>query len=465
MINILPSQQLRNFSLTLYAFDLRRELDGIGQLKPDELPLWEQLEKLEHDFAIEPLKDLNQRLTDARQNSQRSSLRFLNLLPDGEESIDFSLIREVDTEKIEINGSLSPFQLDDAYAVDITLFSCNPINLAQMGKLNLGEILLSPRIQAPLGQTLFLYAEVDALYKDDRQLSESLVMQVLGRQALPEYRSEGKLLGHSIFEYSTATIGAVDKSHTLVWLNHNQFSAEMGLVTEKILYALLSRHKILYAYSQANTCNLQAKEIYSALEQNVVQPFRKIAQAPDHLQQFQDLLRTQLPQDAFKYAQHIRNLSDYATTVDTNLKNYRRSVESLGHLLETDLTFFQDFSELAEAKYKTQIQVYLNYLTPGQSLFQQLIDSIRGLADLEQAENDRRLEATIQVLGVGLATGAIVSAGYGYVSKPWRRPFSTNTIHPFIGYLLLSFVGAVISGLITYGFTKWKARAEVPPKD
>lgn len=459
MSKTLLNQQLRNFSLTLYAFDLRRDLEGIGQLNPDEYPLWEQLENLGRTFAIEPLKDLNQKLIGSRQHSQRPSRRLFNLLPDGEESIEFSLCREADNEKIVINGNLSPFQIDDAYAADFTLFSGDPITLAQLSQLNLGELLCTSKIQAPLGQTLLLYAEVDARYQDDRQLSESFVAQALGRQAPPEYCSEGKLLGHSIFEYSIATTTSLDHCHILVWLNHHQLPAEMSAVTEKMLYILLSRHKILYAYRQATICSRRAKKMYSDLEQGVVQSFREIAQAPDHLQQFQDLLRSQLPQDAFRYAQHLRNLMDYATTVDTNLKNYHQKVESLGHFLETDLTFFQDFSEMAEAKYKTQIQVYLNYLTPGQALFQQLIDTIRGLTDLEQAESDRRLETTIQVLGVGLATGAIVGAGYGHMSKPWRRPSSTTTIHPFIGYLLLSFMGAAIAGLVTYWLTKWKANA------
>ena len=39
----------------------------------------------------------------------------------------------------------------------------------------------------------------------------------------------------------------------------------------------------------------------------------------------------------------------------------------------------------------------------------QLVDTIRGIVETEQAESDRSLENTIQILGIGFGGGAIVS--------------------------------------------------------
>lgn len=457
MSDISPTQQLRNLSLTLYAFDLRRDIDGIGQIKPNELLLWKQFEQVGRDSNIDALKDLKRQLISVQQNDQYSP-RSLNLLASGEDSIDFSISREADAEMLEMKGNLSAFRVDDAYIADLTLFPRNLINLAQLGRLKLNEIFLSSRIQPSLGQTLFLYAEADALYKEDQQLSEAFVTQVFGTQFVPEYHYKGKLLGCSIFEYSIAIKDPNRQSHVLVLINHTQLPIEMDAVVEKILYVLLSRHKILYTYRQANVCNHQARAIYKKLEQNIVQPFDETAQAPDHLRRFQELLAIQLPQDAFQYAQYLRNLSDYVTTLDTNLTNYNQKLRSLNCYPETDLVFLQDFSDLAETKYKAQIQIYLDYLAPGQALFQQLIDTIRGLVDIEQAANDRRLGTTIQVLGVSLATGAIVASGYSYTHVPLRRPFSTSVIHPFANYLLWSGGIGALSGLMTYWAVKWSAK-------
>lgn len=51
----------------------------------------------------------------------------------------------------------------------------------------------------------------------------------------------------------------------------------------------------------------------------------------------------------------------------------------------------------------------LGYFRHSSTLLEQAISSIRGIVEIEQAERDRSLEQTIQVLGVGLGTGAIAS--------------------------------------------------------
>lgn len=463
MSNISPTQQLKNLSLTLYAFDLKKGANSLGQLEPDTPAMWERLANFGQDFNIEALVSLQQKLVrpslsqyplPIEQNHQHS------LLPKGEASISFSVKRHLGNREYQIGGSLSPYQLsNDTDAVDLTLFFSDSISLAQLNQLMLAQLLSSPDLRTALGQTWLLYAEVDAPRKDDRSLSKAVITHTFGDQFLPEYHSEGKLLGHSIFEYSISATASTVPEQVLVWLNHSQLSGEITALTENILYILFARHKILYAYDQACICNQRARGLYSNLEREVVQPFHEISKAPNHLQQFKALLRTQLPQQAFQYAQCLRNLSDYMTTLETNIENYTQKVELLGCSSETDLTFLRDFSMLAENKHKKQVQIYIEYLKPGQALFQQLIDTIRGLAELEQTESDRRLETTIQVLGVGLATSAIVGAGYGYLTKPWKQPFSTNTLHPFVGYLSVSFASAVIMGLITHRMTKRKASA------
>ncbi|WP_080813154.1 hypothetical protein [Halomicronema hongdechloris] len=377
-----------------------------------------------------------------------------SLLPEEEDRINFQLIAQADSASLELKGLLCPFRLHDAYAIDLTLFSPTPITLGQLNQLNPQGLLLPPHIQASLGQTLLFYAEVDALEKDDRSIADACLAQLLQNQVMPEFLAEGKLLGSSIFEYGSLVRDPAQQYHILVWLNHNQLAPEVDEVSERLLYLLNSRHKILYAYDQSRWCDRQAKQLYSDLELNIVQRFNQIARSPDHLQQFQTLLRNQLPQTAFQYAQYLRDLSDHETTINTNLQNYRQQLAKLARLPGCDLTFLQDFLDLAENKYLKQIQVNQSYLTPGQALFQQLTETIRGLAELEQTESDRCLERTVQVLGVGLATGTIVGAGYSYTEKPFKPPFSTNTIHPFVAYLLWSFTAAFIAGVIAYWLTQ-----------
>ncbi|MBD2302920.1 hypothetical protein [Nostoc sp. FACHB-190] len=99
------------------------------------------------------------------------------------------------------------------------------------------------------------------------------------------------------------------------------------------------------------------------------------------------------------------------------------------------------FLELAEDTFIEQINTNLAYLTPGQNLFDQMIDTIRGIVEIEQAKRDRSLERTIQVLGIAFGGGAIVS---GVVTQHIDKPFAPINfkypVHPLVSSLLLSFL-------------------------
>lgn len=464
MSEIPSALELRNASLTLYAFHLRTDVSkGSEQIASNASSLWEQLMGLGNMLSIPELQSLKEGLicyqTEQYQPIVEEQLPPGQqiLLPPGEESINFSLVLQAHGNGIKINGSLSPFLIHDTYAIDLTLFSPNPITLGQINRLNPQGLLLPPHIQASLGQTLLVYAEVDALQKDDRTIADACVAQLLHNQTMPEFLAEGKLLGNSIFEYDTLSTDPDQQRHVLVWLNHNSLAPEVNEVSERLFYILLCRHKVLYAYEQSRWCDRQAKQLYSELDQNVVRNFSQIAQAPDHLQQFQTLLREQLPQKAFEYARHLRDLSDHTTTIQTNLENYQSQLAKLSKLPGNDLTFLQQFRDLAQNKFLRQIQVDREFLTPGQVLFQQLTETIRGLTELEQTESDRRLERTIQVVGVGLGVGAIFGSSSAFIDRPWKPPFSPNTtIHPFVSSLLVSLLAALMAALFTWLLTKPK---------
>ncbi|OIP69618.1 MAG: hypothetical protein AUK43_12470 [Oscillatoriales cyanobacterium CG2_30_40_61] len=119
--------------------------------------------------------------------------------------------------------------------------------------------------------------------------------------------------------------------------------------------------------------------------------------------------------------------------------------------------------------------INLNYLSPGQDLLEQLINTIRGLVEIEQAkidqentkalsitekaeeERDKSLERTISTLGVGLAAGGIASSiTSAYIEKPLTLSYleKSQSVPPFILAFLLSVGIAAIAGFITWVITK-----------
>ncbi|ODG99709.1 hypothetical protein A4S05_36935 [Nostoc sp. KVJ20] len=113
--------------------------------------------------------------------------------------------------------------------------------------------------------------------------------------------------------------------------------------------------------------------------------------------------------------------------------------------------------ELAEDTFVEQINTNLAYLTPGQNLFDQMIATIRGIVEVEQAKRDRSLEKTIQILGIAFGGGAIVSGVVtGHIDKPFAQINFKYPVHPLVSSLLWSFLATAFFWLLAWLFTKRK---------
>jgi hypothetical protein len=87
----------------------------------------------------------------------------------------------------------------------------------------------------------------------------------------------------------------------------------------------------------------------------------------------------------------------------------------------------------------------------------QLVDTIRGIVETEQAESDRSLENTIHILGIGFGGGAIVSGVVVQNIDKINIPLisAKNPPNPFYASLLLSFLATLffIAGSRESAFT------------
>ena len=119
---------------------------------------------------------------------------------------------------------------------------------------------------------------------------------------------------------------------------------------------------------------------------------------------------------------------------------------------------WQDFIKKDCKKWQEQIQTDINYLTPGQELFEQFVDTIRGIVEIRQTESDRSLENTIQVLGIGFGGGAIASGiivqHIDKINQPLTAISPNNPPHPFYASLLLSLLATFFFIAIGWLITK-----------
>lgn len=440
--------KLCDCSLTLYAFHSYRS-NNAEQPDADSNDLWEQLSEIGKVIQSTVLQNFRQELITPDQVDQQE---YQILLKDSNDTLDLQLAPPT-------NGFLTPYRIHNSYAADLTLGSLEALPLSHLDQLNPQKSLLLPDLPGLYGQTLVLFAKPNVAIKEYETLAEKCVEKIFQDSSI-ELVGQGSFLNSLVFEFDNRMVGSASHRHALIWFSYRDLGNEqVEQVTACLLLLLNSRHTILYAYQQSRACHQRAKELYNKVETQL-KKLHEDHQVVDRLKRFKEAL-IKLPQDATQYVKYLRNLSDQETTVATNIENFDQKLLELSAIPGSDAEFMEEFSAFAKRRLLKQIQIDRKYLEPGQQMIQQYIDVIRGLTEIEQAEIDRKLGQIIQVVGVGLAAGSIVGSGSSYLERPFKSPFTTNTIHPFVLTLLVSFLAAFIAGGITFwiirpNYRKWR---------
>ena len=421
--------QIKNPSVTLYAFHLCQDLNlEPEKLRQDADQLWQNCSNLNEPLAIPDLKSFPEKIQ-SQPNQTHLTNRYLKLLP-GNGRLTYTATLQI--EGSDLTVEVYPQQIHDTYALDLTLYCQNvTIPASQFSYLNPQGCLLASNISASLGQTLLLYAEPVGNPQEDRKLADACVDAFLQStdQQSPFFNASGQLFGSPIFEYDNGEEKPSEQCHILVWLNCHPETLNLAQKTYfSFLNLLCCRSKILFAYHQARWCYRQTRGLYAQLEQEV-QLFKELPNQPEtRLQQLKQQL-THIPTQMFEYGRYLRDIEDHKTAIATNTKNYDywlgkiRESSLEGHNLE----FLANFLNQRSQQFQNQIQVDLNYLTPGQQLFEQMLGTIRGIVEIEQAESDRALEQALKkkekaaekreknlerwiaLVGIGLAVSSISS--------------------------------------------------------
>ncbi len=416
-LSTLQAEAVKNFTISLYAFHLRHTLtDSPDKADANANLLWENLAQLGERFLPFPeLKDVRSKLICYQNEKYEPKLelgRQTNWLTDSG-SLDLGSIPTA--EGFKINGNLQPFLVNDTYVADFTLFPESPNISIDVRQLQLfkPDCLLPSKIQASLGHTLWIYGEVDASEDCQALASKCAVALLAGTNLNPVLVNEDNLFGSLLFEYQAPDPNdpqnPAKQCHILVWLNNS--NADTVTLAEKaydwLLNLLICHHKILYIYQEASSCYPKARELYSKLEQQMQDFSSLIADPKTKLEKLKELL-TNIPLDAVTYNCYLRDLKTHHTAINTNIKNYHTCLEKIKEI-GNHPQFWEDFLNRSENQWQNQIQIYSDYLAPGQELFEKMIDTIRGTVETEQAESDRTHQFLIAFIGTALAVSGVSS--------------------------------------------------------
>ncbi len=439
--------------------------------------LWRKCASLGQELGISQLETLPEMLKTA-DTSLASQQTYIELL---QPQRFLSFQADSGSKHSYLAATVYPVQLHDTYALDLTLHYANEdtvVEVKDLSQLNPNGCLLPRQIQPSLGQTLVLLAEPTEIPCDYRALANECVEALLQGLDYPSLESatggqlpclsrvaEGELFSSPIFEYEVISGGIqspLEQCHILVWFNvYPEKTLPLAQKAELWLVQLLChRSKILYAAYSAQVSSNQARQLYNQLEKKTYIFDNLSSKSEQQLGELKALVND-APPIAFKFSRYLRNIKDYGTTISANTQSYAARLENIRALSLSgdDLGFLQKFYNRDCKHFYEQIQVDLKYYEPGMNLFEQMITTIRARVEIEQAQRDRSLERTIQILGVALGTGGLVASSFNHIDKsfalPWS-PNSTNTLHPVTVTLFWSFLVALILGGVTWWLTRPK---------
>lgn len=479
MNNTQLTGKLANPKLTLFAFHLCSNLaKGDKQLADKVDHLWQKCVALGHLLQTNPqLDSFPEKLSNRNsQNSQQTE--YLELYQsDGERIVSFTTVSQPDL--LPLTGGIYPLQLDDTYALDFTLFPPNlTLEINQLSNLNFQGCLLPCEIEASLGQTLVLFAKpvdfagnhqdlavacVDALFQDSEL-----------KQPKPYLIRDGKLLGSPIFEFDNSQEDPRFKCHILVWLDTDEKTSELeasGNYYRALINLLCCRSKILYVYHQAHLRNEEARKLYRQLEEKLEKFSHLKSDRKERLEQLEGWL-TELPKIGLTYARYLRDIELHQISIETNAKNYSSWLKKLGDSSIKDidnLDFIQEFVNGSCQTFQQQIKLNMSCLTAGKELFQQMIETIRGIVEVDaqkqqieyeqnKRDDDRNLQITIAVVGVGIGVAGVVSSSYTLaVDKPWDFPSFQHPLlppHPFFIAIIVSCLGGGVLGGLAWAIAR-----------
>ncbi len=265
----------------------------------------------------------------------------------------------------------------------------------------------------------------------DRQLQQfaSKLYQDLCGKAWQHYHV-GKFLGGTIFEVwcsGQKWDKIEDNSHAIIIFYNDKASFDQaGKFYDHWRHLLYCRHKILFAYQQSRNLKQSLKDYFSEV---VV----KLKSIRDNLEinceeDWQIALKS-----CAKYAIDLNVLISQAKTIEVNLENYNRLLQVLetegNKFAPTNLQHFQqEFNEVVINQYQKQIEKDYASFTPGLEILKNLVDTIRGMVEVEKIKSDRRIERTIAIGGIAIGTASVsASAISPFIETITQLPLKTVT--------------------------------------
>ena len=481
-------------NIHLYAFQLYKASNFyIESLTKEKIKLWHKANDIIKNTLQQPL-NLTQSIIDIQHEPKGSRIDLIK--PENVKDEDYSIpvYGEIhqnnhnQNQQFLIKGFVYPIKIQDSYGLwlnlrrpekDVDETSLTKyVDISLLTELNPQNCLTfipnenHETNKLFLGQTLLITAWLTQEHKLNQTKPYDIAQECLtaifpNTDRKPEFNRQGELFGSPIFEYGLFS-QTENYQHIIIWLfRDRQADVNFNKCYQQLFDLFFFRCKIVKAFQDSRIIYHQIAAAYDDIE-NTIEQIKSNTQSDnlttEILNQLTNKLK-ELSKESLKYTRLLRNLKDYQNTIDINRNNYQEKLRQINAATEEDnLSILEIFYKQDCQRFYEQINSDIGYFEQGLTLLEQAIASIRGIVEIEQAkreerslEAERKLERTVQILGIGFGGGAIVS---GVVTQHIDKPFAPINfkypVHPLVLSLLWSLFATVIFGIVAWFVTKPK---------
>ncbi|AMW29285.1 MULTISPECIES: hypothetical protein [Limnospira] len=482
---------LKEITLQLFLYDLR---EGLGQTSESiDFNRYYFWRRFHHDLE-KPYSKLTAENLDKLEKYATKENPEIDIV-----SLDY---QEGEQPLMGIEYVLAASQLGDSYSLIIDAYDSEyqKTSLKQLKTYIQERIINSP---SSLGQTWLLWGQLDRKYSPEKvnEIAEKSYKEIANNQlSFPA----NQLLGGYLFEISQFVSvknwenllilidnekpedlrnyprlndehksllkkdiqNSLGECHYLIWLLPAE--CDLTAIQEEIkqiqthFHRLLSyRHKIIWAYSQSRILKRRLKKNYQTIQKSVL-TIRQQRKQPEDLQEALEETLEILG----NYAIDLSQLHSQLRTITINLANYRQRLKEFAKVdPNCELTTLAEFSKLAATKYERQVKTDYESLSPGMILLENLIKTIEGIVEINQAKREDRLERAIAAASIGVGTASAAASSIANYSEGilteiasfvlLRNKTEAPTIHP-VSTASLTFVISCVIGLILGWLTWWR---------
>ncbi|MUG97208.1 hypothetical protein F7734_34705 [Scytonema sp. UIC 10036] len=466
-------------NIHLFAFQLYKA-SNFQANENETNKLWQNADKIAYATLQQDLHLIQHIDIDKEPNSRRVDLLNELDVKDGDYSLPFTgKILTDNLQQLVIKGFTYPFRLSDSCGFWLNLrrpeddddgTRTKDIDIHLLSKLNPDNCLILEKSNLLLGQTLLITAwlpgakdnqNINLTPKEYLEIANKCFTSIFNNKILA-LNYQGELFGSPIFEYGL--FSQLDNyQHVLIWLfTNNTADEQLQQCYQELLDLFFFRTKIVKAFQDSREIYLVLVKSYEEIESfidNLSQMKESKTLTLKDLKEYKNLLK-ELPQLGLKYTRLLRNLEEHQNTITLHEYNYLEKLQQIHGITKENLDFFKVFTEKTSSYFQKQIVADLGYFRHSSTLLEQAISSTRGIVEITQAERDRSLEKTIQVLGVGLGAGAIASGvitqQISYINKPLGAISLNNPPHPFYASLFLSMVATLFFTCVAWLWTNRK---------